>query len=166
MLLSFSLSARARRRPAGLAGMAAVTPAASAAPSGPAASIPEVLAWGGNFYGELGNGTTTDNDEPEGVHLPAGTTYTVVRCGLSAFAVSKGGRLYGWGNNAAGQLGDGTATEQLTPVRVKLPAGVKITSVRAGGDFSLARTSTGGLCARGDNSLGELGNGSTTSRLR
>lgn len=128
-------------------------------------SAAQVLAGGSNFYGELGNGTTTDNDEPEGVHLPAGITYTVVRCGLSAFAVSNGSRLYAWGNNAAGPLGDGTTTDRLMPVRVKRPPGVRVTGISAGKASPLAITRSGRLLSWGSNGNGELGNGSDNSAL-
>ena len=151
---------------AGLAGTTAVTPAAAATTTVAApARIPEVVSWGANFYGQLGNGNTTDNDEPEQVQLPAGT-YTQVRGGNSSFAVRRGGKLYAWGRNDAGQLGDGTTTNRKTPVLVKLPAGVKAAAVRAGGDFTLALSTAGKVYAWGDNALGQLGNGSTTSRKK
>src|SRR5450631_1011854 len=45
-----------------------------------------------------------------------------------------------WGRNTAGQLGDGTATSTTTPVKVHLPAGTKVTQVRAGCADTLALT--------------------------
>ena len=47
------------------------------------------------------------------------------------------------------------------PVKVKLPAGMKVTAVAAGGYYSLALTSTGAVLAWGYNGDGELGNGKT-----
>ncbi|MCN0181366.1 RCC1 domain-containing protein, partial [Salinispora arenicola] len=40
-----------------------------------------VLAWGNNFFGQLGEGTTTGNSTPVPVNLPAGTTVTAVAAG-------------------------------------------------------------------------------------
>jgi alpha-tubulin suppressor-like RCC1 family protein len=150
---------------AGLAGTMTVAPAVPAAASAPASSdlLHPVLSWGSNFYGELGDGSTTDHDTPTFVHLPV-QIYTVVRCGLFSLAVSKSGHVYAWGNNSSGQLGNGTTTQENLPVQVKLPAGVKITTVRAGGNFALALSSTGTVYAWGANGVGQLGNGSTTNR--
>ena len=38
-----------------------------------------VLAWGKNYNGNLGNGSTTDSDVPVKVSLPAGTKVTADR---------------------------------------------------------------------------------------
>ncbi len=168
---------------AGLAavGLAAVIccagalPASAAGPSGPPRPVPAptpppnsraILAWGSNAYGELGIGTTTDSDVPAIVQAPGATQYTVVRGMLSSYAVTAGGKLYAWGLNSVGQLGDGTKTMRLKPVQVKLPAGVKVTAVRAGGSFALALTSTGRVLSWGANNAGQLGTGSTRPHLR
>ena len=45
------------------------------------------------------------------------------------------------------------------PVKVKLPAGTKVTAIAAGGYYSLALTSTGAVFAWGFNADGELGDG-------
>ena len=144
---------------------AVVSAAPQAVAAGSAApAVPAVVAWGSNFHGELGNGSTTDSNLPEFVQLPVGPRYTVVRSQLDAFAVTASGRLYAWGANFDGELGDGTTTDQLKPVRVKLPAGVKLTAVRAGALFTLALTTTGKVLAWGYNKDGELGNGATGTR--
>lgn len=149
-----------------LAAALAAVPAVPAAASAPAAAQPgeTVLAWGTNAFGELGDGTTADSSTPVVVKLPAGYHYTIVRCQLFSLALTTSGRVFAWGLNRDGELGDGTTTSRLTPVRVKLPAGVKAMAVRAGTNFVLAMTTTGKLLAWGNNSVGELGNGSTKSR--
>ena len=151
---------------AGLAGLMITGAAAPAAASAPAAATPgkTVLAWGSNFYGELGNGTTTDSNKPVAVKLPASLRYTTVRSELFSLAVSTSGKVFAWGNNAEGQLGDGTTTGRLKPVRVRLPAGVKVKTAREGALFTLALTTAGKLLAWGYNSSGQLGNGSVKSR--
>jgi alpha-tubulin suppressor-like RCC1 family protein len=100
------------------------------------------------------------------VQAPGATQYTVVRGMLSSYAVTAGGKLYAWGLNSVGQLGDGTKTMRLKPVQVKLPAGVKVTAVRAGGSFALALTSTGRVLSWGANNAGQLGNGTFTSSMK
>ncbi|MBE1603927.1 Ig-like domain repeat protein [Actinopolymorpha pittospori] len=99
-----------------------------------------VLAWGGNHYGQLGDGTTTDRTTPVEVALPEGVTVTQVSAGVHRFsltATSDGGVL-AWGWNVDGQLGDGTTTDRTTPVEVALAEGVIVTQISAGGLHSLA----------------------------
>ena len=140
-------------RPAGTAGAAAAGTASRT-----------VLAWGRNAFGALGDGTTTDSDVPVRVHLPAGTKVTQVRaCCIHTLALTSGGHVLAWGANGDGQLGDGTTTSSDVPVKVKIPRGTKVTSVRAGCVFSLALTSTGQVLAWGDNLDGQLGDGTTSN---
>jgi alpha-tubulin suppressor-like RCC1 family protein len=144
------------------AGLTAPASASSGAASS-AVSGSFLQAWGSNVDGELGNGTTADSSTPGAVKVPAGTQFTSARCLLSCLAVTTAGQVYSWGRNDAGQLGDGTTKRRLTPVRVHLPAGVKVTAVRPGGSFSLALTSGGKLLAWGANASGELGTGTAKS---
>jgi alpha-tubulin suppressor-like RCC1 family protein len=80
-------------------------------------------------------------------------------------AVSPAVSVRGWGTNDDGELGSGSgATDVLAPVKVKIPAGVTVTSIRAGCDHSVALTTTGALLAWGSNALGQLGDGSFRRR--
>ena len=75
-----------------------------------------VLCWGGNGSGQLGDGTTIGHLTPIAVvglgnsvnGIDAGSHYTCV--------VTSTGEAKCWGNNASGQLGDGTLTMQTNPV--------------------------------------------------
>ena len=82
-----------------------------------------------------------------------------------ALAVGSDGNAYAWGNNTIGQLGDGTNTNRTKPVKVKKPTGVPASftyvQVNAGNSHSLAVGSDGYVYAWGNNSHGELGNGSS-----
>jgi alpha-tubulin suppressor-like RCC1 family protein len=98
------------------------------------------------------------------VSLPAGTKVTAVAVGtLHSLALTSTGAVLAWGYNADGELGDGGTANSDVPVKVKLPAGTKVTAVAAGGYYSLAVTSTGAVYAWGYNTDGELGDGGTTN---
>jgi alpha-tubulin suppressor-like RCC1 family protein len=154
-----------RRRWAGLLAAAGAIAAALTflpQPAG-AATGGTLFAWGLGGNGQLGNGTTTDRHLPTAVKLPAGTAITQVRAGcFHSLALTSTGKVFAWGLNNLGQLGNGTTTSSTTPVQVKLPATVKVTAVRAGCFHSLALTSTGTVYAWGGNGNGQLGNGTTT----
>jgi hypothetical protein len=81
-----------------------------------------------------------------------------------AAATATGSSVLAWGVNNAGQLGDGTTTERLAPVKVSLPKGVTVTSVRTSCAHTLALTRTGQVLAWGDNQWGQPGDGTTTER--
>ena len=82
----------------------------------------------------------------------------------ASFAVKSDGTVWAWGANGQGQLGDGTTVNRHTPVRVLLPAGSVAGTVSAGQQHALAQTSDGAVWAWGDNSKGQLGDGTTTDR--
>ncbi|WP_332468169.1 InlB B-repeat-containing protein [Bifidobacterium choladohabitans] len=137
-------------------------------------------AWGYNTYGQLGDGTTNPRSAPVKVGKPAGApadfTYLQVSAGYwHSLAVGSDGNAYAWGYNYYGQLGNGTSTDQHTPVRVRtpdrkaypdLPADFTYVQVSAGYWHSLAVGSDGNAYAWGSNGYGQLGNntsGSTSS---
>jgi len=87
------------------------TPAVAATPSGAA------YAWGYNGTGELGNGTYTANSStPVPVALPSGVTATALAAGENhSLAIGSDGKVYSWGYNGNGELGDGTTTDRHSP---------------------------------------------------
>jgi hypothetical protein len=132
-------------------------------------STGQVLAWGNNGSGQLGNGTRTITgcfciSSPGAVSLPSGTTVSAIAGGLAhSLALKSNGQELAWGNNNNGQLGNGTTTNSSTPVAVSLPSGATVTAVAAGQYFSLALTPGSQVLAWGDNVFGQLGNGTTTN---
>jgi hypothetical protein len=81
---------------------------------------------------------------------------------LSALAVTSTGAVFAWGYNAEGELGDGGTANSDVPVKVKLPAGAKVTAVAAGESAGLAVTSRATVLALGGYNFGQLGDGSYT----
>jgi alpha-tubulin suppressor-like RCC1 family protein len=72
-----------------------------------------------------------------------------------------------WGDDSSGELGDGApAALSRVPVKVLVPAGTRITSVRSGCRFSLALTAAGQVLAWGDDNVGQLGDGKVGTGTR
>jgi alpha-tubulin suppressor-like RCC1 family protein len=123
-----------------------------------------VAAWGGNDYGQLGDGTTTRSTAPLQVSGLTNAFITAVSGGARhSIALEDDGTVWTWGDNGQGQLGDGTTTQRRTPVSVSGLAGAIITAVSAGTDHSLALKNDGTVWAWGDNSEGQLGDGTKTA---
>src|SRR5436305_634401 len=97
--------------------------AARAALASSSPGVGAVYAWGNNSNGQLGDGTTTARLTPVAVTLAAGVTVSAGSGGVDhSLAVGSDGKVYAWGYNSNGQLGDGTTTQRFTPVAVALPA--------------------------------------------
>lgn len=123
----------------------------------------EIYCWGGNGDGELGIGDyTSGHSTPvQAVGLP-GRVSAIAAGGSHTCALTQAGGVYCWGENEAGELGDGaTTTSTPTPVQViGLASGV--IAIAAGDDHTCALTSAGGVKCWGDNDFGQLGNGKLT----
>jgi alpha-tubulin suppressor-like RCC1 family protein len=126
-----------------------------------------LYSWGLNSAGQLGDGTTTNRPSPVKIPLPSGvTSFSTFAIGAShVLAVGNNNVLYTWGSNSHGQLGDNTTTNRSALVPVTLPGGAVAAAVAGGQAHSLALTNDGRLFAWGDNTYGQLGDGTTTSRL-
>ena len=90
--------------------------------------------------------------------------------GTSTLGIGSDGNLYAWGSNTNGQLGDGTTSQHTTPVTISRPngAGDGFTWVQAaaGRTHGAAVGSDGNLYAWGDNTQGQLGDGTTSQHAR
>jgi alpha-tubulin suppressor-like RCC1 family protein len=76
-------------------------------------------------------------------------------------AVLTDGSLWGWGRNNKGQLGDGTITGRVAPVRIGMAT--DWVSVACGWEHTLGIRYDGSLWGWGDNALGQLGDGGATT---
>lgn len=77
--------------------------------------------WGYNFYGGVGDGTTTLRPKP--VPVAGGLYFSQVSAGgWYACGKTGAGVAYCWGWNVRGQLGDGTMVNRSSPVAVVVPA--------------------------------------------
>lgn len=132
-----------------------------------------VVSWGTNSYGELGNGTTARRSAAGSITTTgtplAGRTVIAVASGeYHSLALCSDGTLAGWGQNGAGQIGDGTTTDKLVPTAVTTAgtplATRKVVAIAAGAYHNLALCSDGALVAWGQNNAGQVGDSSTTNR--
>ena len=119
-----------------------------------------LYAWGYNGFGQLGIGTTTNQDTPVTVGLPSGVTATAISAGTNfSLALGSDGNVYAWGDGNLGALGQGNQKQSNTPVKVPLPSGVTASAIAAGGRFGMAIGSNGTLYSWGN----VLGNNTSTS---
>jgi alpha-tubulin suppressor-like RCC1 family protein len=118
--------------------------------------------WGNNDEGQLGTGSTTATALPVAVAGPSG--YAAIAAGGTDGPSSHtcgaltNGATRCWGDNASGQLGDGTTTDRLLPTLAGGPAFARL----AGGfRFTCGLTAAGAAHCWGLNTWGTLGNGTT-----
>jgi alpha-tubulin suppressor-like RCC1 family protein len=121
----------------------------------------KVMAWGRNDEGELGNGTTVSSDVPVEVKGLSEEAKAIAAGKLHSLAVLKGGAVMAWGKGNDGELGNGAEKSSAAPVAVSGLSNVA--AVAAGGNHSMAvLEGSGKVMAWGENSVGELGDGSST----
>jgi alpha-tubulin suppressor-like RCC1 family protein len=124
-----------------------------------------VVAWGSNRNGKLGDGTTTDHLTP--VAVAGGLRFRQVSAsgnGDHTCGLVTDNRVYCWGLNSTGALGDGTTTRRLTPVAVA--GGRFYSQLSAGASHTCGKTAGGVAYCWGDNLYGQLGDGTMNQRLK
>ncbi len=139
-----------------------------------------VYAWGDNQKGEIGDNTTTQKTSPTlvlkavGVNLSnikkvaAGSPDNDNNTGGHSLALANDGTLWAWGLNANGQLGNNSTTNTKMAVQVVGIGGTgflaNVIDIAASGSSSYALLSDSTVVSWGENSSGQLGDGSTSKR--
>ncbi|GAA1582331.1 hypothetical protein GCM10009678_76350 [Actinomadura kijaniata] len=133
-----------------------------------------VAAWGRNQLGQLGDASTTDRVSPVRVAgmrgLPVLRDVVAISAGeRHNYALRSDGTVVAWGDNAAGQLGDGSYTGSPRPVLVAGTHGTRLRGVArvfAGEAFGVAVLADGTPLTWGSGGKGQLGSGNRVPRNR
>ncbi len=121
--------------------------------------------WGQNVVGQLGDATTSYKTKPTpisslGANLSAVSAAELHSCAVSATA----GGAKCWGANDKGQLGDGTTTNTTYPLKYVVGFSSGAATISGTGSHSCILAKTGGLSCWGQNTYGQLGDGSMAER--
>jgi alpha-tubulin suppressor-like RCC1 family protein len=120
-------------------------------------------AWGRNNFGQLGLDDTISRKTPHQIGFD--NDWVTTGCGGNqSFAIKSNGTLWAWGNNSSGQLGIGTnSNSPLTSSPVQVGTASNWTDVAVGNNFTVALNSSGQMFTWGNNSFGQLGNGTSSA---
>ena len=129
-----------------------------------------ITCWGNDTSGQLGNGNTTGNitAPPDPITLPTDTTATAITAGDNhTCALLNTGNITCWGWDGFGQLGNGITTGNITAPSepITLPTDTTATAITAGDNHTCALLNTGNITCWGNDSCGQLGNGTTTGDI-
>ena len=128
----------------------------------------KAYCWGHAMWGKLGTISGADSKIPVAVDTTgvlAGKEVTAIAIGPNHSCAIATGKVYCWGKNLSGQLGDTTTTQRMTPVAVDTAgalAGKTATAVTVGEDYTCTLAS-GAVYCWGKNQYGQLGNNSTAA---
>jgi alpha-tubulin suppressor-like RCC1 family protein len=131
-----------------------------------------VQCWGSNYYGELGNGSTTFSSTPV-VVSGTGNAVKVATGNGHTCALLSDGSVACWGRNYFHQLGTNTTdtcqdsdgrNSPCSRVPLPVPGIAGAVSVAAGGNHTCALLSSGAVYCWGANTQGQVGDGTTTDR--
>lgn len=121
-----------------------------------------VFGWGANGWNQLGHPSGTLWNTKLPVQVPVLTGIIAIAAGAShSMALDRRGRVWTWGGNAYGQLGDGTNVSRPTPTIVGPD---RVVAIAAGEQHSMALTADGRVWAWGTNADGRLGDGTLINR--
>ena len=129
----------------------------------------KVYTWGDNGDGQLGDGTTTNSVLPiclsNKENELKGKKIISISGGYHIVALDEGGKVYTWGKNRYGQLGNGTTDDSGVPICISDKEnelkGKRIVDISAGGYHTVAIDEEGNVYTWGDNGDGQLGDGTT-----
>lgn len=117
-----------------------------------------VISWGGNRKGQLGDGQVNSSTVPLVLSLLRHRPVISIACGEShSMALTIGGNIYSWGENSQGQLGLGDTTPRLRAELIRSLRAAKAIKISAGRLHSAVISKSGLLFTFGSNSFGQLG---------
>jgi alpha-tubulin suppressor-like RCC1 family protein len=123
-----------------------------------------VKCWGSNAFGQLGDGTTIDRQNPVDVTGLTSGVIAISAGGSHTCALTDSGVVKCWGRNADGELGDGTVRDRQTPVDVRAMAS-GVSAISSGGCHTCALTRQGDVKCWVWNYFGQLGEGTTADQV-
>lgn len=132
-----------------------------------------IFTWGENYAGQVGDGTTIDRTLPVDITSnfilnPEEVISSVSIGDDHSLALTSFDRVFAWGYNAKGEVGDATFDNRPTPVDItgefSLADGETITKIFAEENNSAAITSLGNLFTWGDNSEGQMADGTFVNK--
>ena len=121
-------------------------------------STGDLLAWGRNSSGQIGDGTTADVVSPKKIGIGFKSIFAGA---LNSFGIKTDGSVFAWGNNYYGNFGDGTNSDRPNPTRVD--ALNNVWSIAASLERTLALRIDGRVMTFGQNDQGQLGDGTFAS---
>jgi uncharacterized repeat protein (TIGR02543 family) len=132
-----------------------------------------ILTWGSNFNGQLGDlGDTYDfkiHDITSNFGLDSSDRIIMIKAGNThGIAFSNDKKIFTWGGNFSGQLGDGTTLSKTLPIDITSSISFnpdETISMIVAKDYNLLLTSKNRIFAWGNNYNGNFGNGNTTNSL-
>lgn len=125
-----------------------------------------IWTWGHNSSGQLGAGHTNAFTGFYQVNKPSGMgeVISLAASSASTFALDASGKVWSWGSNSSGVLGDGTTIARHSPVAVSQSTSMPpIKAISATGGHVLALANDGAVWTWGYNGYGQLGNSSTSA---
>ena len=144
----------------------------------------EVTCWGSNIFGQLGSGEPLGNtnsttpvtvSEPSPVRVsepsaePESSVSDIaydIAVGVSHSCTLKEGKVFCWGSNLHGQLGNGeSGADASSSVPVEAQGITDAVALGAGWEHTCAVHATGEVSCWGDDTSGELGNGATANSV-
>jgi alpha-tubulin suppressor-like RCC1 family protein len=119
----------------------------------------KAYCWGYNFYGQVGDGTTTDRLKP--ALVAGGLRFRLVSTGgVHTCGVTTNDRAFCWGSNQYGQIGDNTTVGKRLMPRLVV-GGYAFRQLDAGNYHSCAVTTGSVAYCWGNGRQGQVGNGFT-----
>ena len=122
------------------------------------------ICWGANWAGQLGDNTTTNRRIP-GYVLGLSGIHAIVYGEQHSCALNASALVSCWGSNFHGQVGDKTTIDRWAPVSVVGLSGVRAIAAGQYHVCALPLAPSDFVRCWGHNNYGQLGDGSTTTRL-